>query len=106
MVDVVILVHETSVLKSYAERLPTFLTSLTDAFDTYSFRFGVVGYGGRLVHSNPHVVTLDGQYMNDLTNLEQAIEHLEFSGEPLENETSEALGAILFAARTYSFRPG
>lgn len=106
-VDVVILVHETSILKSYAEKLPTFLTSLTQSLDPkFSFRFGVMGYGGRLIHERPHAITLNGQLMNDLESVELAFEHLKFAGEEPENDTGDAMEAMAMAAYTYPFRPG
>lgn len=99
--------HETSILKSYAEKLPTFLTSLTQSLDPkFSFRFGVMGFGGRLVHKRPHVITLNGQLMNDLESVELAFEHLKFAGEASENDTGDALEAMANAAYTYPFRPG
>ncbi|KAL9951489.1 hypothetical protein ACROYT_G044158 [Oculina patagonica] len=106
-VDVVILVHETSILKSYAEKLPTFLTSLTQSLDPkFSFRFGVMGYGGRLIHERPHAITLNGELMNDLESVELAFEHLKFAGEASENNTGDAMEAMAMAAYTYPFRPG
>ena len=107
-VDVVVLVHETSVLKSYAEKLPTFLSSITEALDhsKYSFKFGVMAYGGRLLHARPHAITLDGQLMNDLASVERAFEHLKFASEESENDTSDALEAMAKAAYVYPFRPG
>ena len=106
-VDVVILVHETSILKSYAEKLPTFLTSLTQSLDSkFSFRFGVMGFGGRLLHEHPHIITLNGQLMNDLASVELAFEHLKFASENSENDTCDALEAMAAAAYNYPFRPG
>lgn len=106
-VDVVILVHETSILKSYAEKLPTFLTSLTQSLDPkFSFRFGVMGFGGRVLHERPHAITLNGQLMNDLASVELAFEHLKFASQNSENDTGDALEAISAAAYRYPFRPG
>jgi len=106
-VDVVILVHETSILKSYAEKLPTLLSSLTQSLDPkFSFRFGVMGFGGRLLHEHPHAITLNGQLMNDLASVELAFEHLKFAGENAENDTGDALEAMAAAAYRYPFRPG
>lgn len=108
MVDVVALVHETSVLKSYAEKLPTFLSSITEALDQskYSFKFGVMAFGGQLLHGRPHAITLDGQLMNDMDSLQSAFEHLKFAGEESDNDTSDALEAMERAAYLYPFRPG
>lgn len=106
-VDVVILVHETSILKSYAEKLPTFLTSLTQSLDPkFSFRFGVMGFGGRVLHERPHAITLNGQLMNDLDSVELAFEHLKFASQNSENDTGDALEAMAAAAYRYPFRPG
>lgn len=107
-VDVVVLVHETSILKSYAEKLPTFLTRLTESLgqSKFSFRFGVVGFGGRLIHKRPHPITLDGRMMNDLASVERAFEHLMFASGESDNDSTNALEAMAYAAYTYPFRPG
>ena len=105
--DVVLLVHETSILKSYAEKLPTLMTSLTKSLSSkFSFRFGVMGFGGRLLHERPHVITLNGQLMNNLASVELAFEHLKFASETSENDTGDALEAMAAAAYRYPFRPG
>ena len=65
-----------------------------------------MAYGGRLLHSRPHPITLDGQLMNDLPSVESAFEHLRFAGEESENDTSDALEAMASAAYVYPFRPG
>lgn len=108
MVDVVVLVHETSVLKAYAEKIPSLLGSITKALDSYkySFKFGVMAFGGRLSHGRPHAITLNGQLMNDLDSLDSAFEHLKFAGEESENDTGDALKAMAKAAYVYPFRPG
>lgn len=100
--------HETSVLKSYAEKLPSFLASITEGLDQskYSFKFGVMAFGGRLLHARPHPITLDGQLMNDLSSVETAFQHLKFASEESDNDTSDALEAMARAAYEYPFRPG
>ena len=107
-VDVVVLVQETSMLQRYAEQLPIYLNNVVQDLDPskYSFKFGVMAYGGRLSHEHPHAITLDGQLMNDLPSVERAFEHLKFAGVESQNDSSDALAAIAKAAYIYPFRPG
>ncbi|XP_068726618.1 uncharacterized protein [Montipora capricornis] len=106
-VDVVVLVQETSMLQRYAEQLPIYLNNVVQDLDPskYSFKFGVMAYGGRLSHEHPHAITLDGQLMNDLPSVERAFEHLKFAGVESQNDSSDALEAIAKAAYIYPFRP-
>lgn len=95
-------------LESYAEKIPLYLNNVIQALDPhkFSFKFGVMAYGGRLSHTRPHAITLDGQLMNDLPIVKYAFEHLKFAGVESQNDSSDALAAISKAAYLYPFRPG
>lgn len=95
-------------LKSYAEKIPLYLNNVIQALDPhkFSFKFGVMSYGGRFSHARPRAITLDGQLMNDLSTVKHAFEHLKFAGGESQNHSSDALAAISKAAYMYPFRPG
>ena len=95
-------------LKSYAEKIPLYLNNVIQALDPhkFSFKFGVMAYGGRSSYARPNAITLDGQLMNDLSIVKYAFEHLKFAGMESQNHSSDALAAISRAAYIYPFRPG
>ena len=105
MVDVVILVPETRSMRNFAQRLPEFVSSVIGQLPKYSFRFGVVAFGGENIHAEPHMVTVNGQAFGSAGDIQKAIDHLQFPSEPIVNNTLDDLEAMRVASR-YPFRAG
>ncbi|EDO25591.1 predicted protein [Nematostella vectensis] len=104
LVDVVLIVPETQGMRGFAKRLPEFVFRLQDVLRQYSFKFGLISFGGKgAVHSEPHVVTVNGQHLGDVEDVSNAIEHLKFA-DRADNET-DGFEAISMATR-YPFRTG
>jgi len=102
-VDVILVVPETEGMKAYARKIPTYVRQIAGDLEKFSFRFGLVSFGGEGIHKHPHQVTLNGQFLGTAEEVQYAIEHLKFSSTK-DNETDGFEGIDM--AASYPFRAG
>lgn len=101
----ILLVSEAPTMRGFSVKLPKFVKQMKQDLKTYSFRFGLVGFGGKGLHEKPHMVTMNGKIFGEAEDVLSGYQHLKFD-ETNENGTSDGSSAALFALRKYNFRPG
>ena len=105
MVDVVLLVSEGPTMRGFSANLPKFVKHMTQDLSRFSFRFGLVGFGGKGLHEKPHMVTMNGKIFGKAEDVQLGLRHLKFD-ETNENGTSDGSNAAMYALRKYNFRAG
>lgn len=88
-------------MKGFALKIPEYVRQIQGDLEKYSFRFGLVSFGGRGIHAHAHQVTMNGKFLGTSEEVKYAIEHLRFSKTP-DNET-DGFEGIEMASR-YPFR--
>jgi len=104
-VDIVVIVEEKKCNKKVAEDLPEFVRELDAEFKSQGLqdnRYGLVGFGGEGVHSEPHTHTIDSKLFNRARKFLLGSDGLDFSGNGQYNDTFNAVRA----ATKYPFRTG
>lgn len=102
-VDVILVVPETEGMKAYAQKIPNYVQQIVGDLEKFSFRFGLVSFGGEGIHYHPHQVTMNGKFLGTADEVQHAVDHLKFSTTK-DNET-DGFEGIEMATR-YPFRAG